>query len=281
VASWGGPAAHSGVPSSPLRKTEGVARYGDEPFVWAEIFLHSDPKKSRGASPILPIRRKSELQPELQRDHSRTAIAAQAHSQQSGGGRRRVGERPKSRLCGRLSRNARVHIAGESEVWVIENVEELGVQAKSYLLANGEPFGHVKVAPEEVRTAKGIAAKRPELAVLETIAAVAVASAGIDRRYKSIGIEPLNRARLGDAGDVAMSWGRLNQPAPSVFAVRFRPVSRFVIFTAALGTTAPVPSLTCPTIALVVSPCARANAESRETATITNRPKRSEVCTAH
>ena len=52
----------------------------------------------------------------------------------------------------------------------------------------------------------------------------------------------------------AGNCGKLNRPASSVCALRFRPVSRFVIVTVASGTTALVASLTSPTMALVVSP---------------------------
>ena len=60
------------------------------------------------------------------------------------------------------------------------------------------------------------------------------------------------------------SCAKLNRPEISVLALRFSPVSLFVIVTVARGTPAPVASLTWPMIALVVSPCEKVTSGKRK-----------------
>ena len=64
-----------------------------------------------------------------------------------------------------------------------------------------KPFCQIEVAPEEIGTAQGVAAEVAELAILRAVAAIALSRARIDGRHESIGIEPLERARLRDARD--------------------------------------------------------------------------------
>ena len=59
----------------------------------------------------------------------------------------------------------------------------------------------VEVIPKEIGTAQGITAEVSELAILRDVAAIALSCTRINRRYKSVRIEPLNRARLRHARD--------------------------------------------------------------------------------
>ena len=88
---------------------------------------------------------------------------------------------------------------------MIEHIEELRVQAQSHVLVQRKPFGEIEIAPEEIGTAQRVAAEISELAILHRIPAVARSGAGIDRGNKSVGVQPLNRPRLGHAWDVAVA----------------------------------------------------------------------------
>jgi hypothetical protein len=67
---------------------------------------------------------------------------------------------------------------------MIEHIEELRFDAKLELLIERKPLRQVKIAPDEIRTAQGVAAQIAELAVLRSIAAHASARARIDYRYE-------------------------------------------------------------------------------------------------
>src|SRR5439155_25197048 len=68
-----------------------------------------------------------------------------------------------------------------------------------------------------------------------------------------------------------LSCGKLNRPALSVFTDRVRPLSVLLMVTLAPAIAAPVGSLTEPTTALVVSPCAQSAAgDKTETANASN-----------
>src|ERR1700752_1650864 len=60
---------------------------------------------------------------------------------------------------------------------------------------------NVEVTPEKVGTAQSVTAQISELTVLRAVAAVTRSRAGIDCRDESVRIEPLNRTRLGHAGN--------------------------------------------------------------------------------
>lgn len=62
----------------------------------------------------------SELQTQLERNHAGCAIAAQAHAEQTGRWRGRVGNRSKSSLGRGLPRNAGQHHARKCEIRMIE-----------------------------------------------------------------------------------------------------------------------------------------------------------------
>ncbi len=72
-----------------------------------------------------------------------------------------------------------------------------------------------------------------------------------------------------------LSCGKLNRPALSVFTDRVRPVSALLMVTLAPAIAPLVGSLTEPTMALVVSPCAQsALGDKTETASASNRGNR-------
>src|ERR1017187_1957601 len=100
---------------------------------------------------------RSELQPRLKRNHARTAIATQTNAQQSGRRRSGVSERTKTSLSGRISRNAGLHYAGQTEIRTVEDIEELTLEPQLHALGQRKPFCQVEVAPEEIGTAQSIA----------------------------------------------------------------------------------------------------------------------------
>jgi len=79
---------------------------------------------------------------------------------------------------------------------MIENIKELPLKSQLHVLAKGEPFCQVEVAPEEIRTTQGITAEVSELAILCAVAAIALPCTRIDRRHKCIRIKPLQCSRL-------------------------------------------------------------------------------------
>ena len=88
-----------------------------------------------------------------------------------------------------------------AQIRMIEDVEELPVDAQLHALGQLEPLGEVQIAPDEIGTAQRVAAEIAELAVLRTVAARARARARIDRRNERIRIQPLDGSRLRDAGN--------------------------------------------------------------------------------
>jgi len=103
---------------------------------------------------------------------------------------------------------------------MVEDVEQLRVESQLHTLVERKPFGDVEVAPEEVGAAQSIAAEISELAVLSIVTAVASFGARIDSRDKRVWVEPLNRARLGNAGNVAVATVRIH---PGYKAGELRP----------------------------------------------------------
>ena len=69
----------------------------------------------------------------------------------------------------------------ETEIRMVEDIEELPVDAKLHALRQLKPLCQIEVAPSEVGTAEGVAAEIAELAVLRVVAAGAGACARIDR----------------------------------------------------------------------------------------------------
>src|ERR1035438_445874 len=88
---------------------------------------------------------------------------------------------------------------------MVEDVEELGIESQLHSLGQRKPFGDVKIAPEKVGAAQCIATEVSELAVLRRVATVASSGSRVNRGDERIGIEPLNRAGLSNARNVAMA----------------------------------------------------------------------------
>ena len=122
----------------------------------------------------------SEFEPRLEGDHPGSAVAAKADAEQAGWRGHGIGQRSESGLRGWLAGNAGVHIARQSKIDVVEYIEELAFDPKLEPLAQREPFRQVKVAPEKVWTAKCVATRISELAILRAIPAVARSSAWIN-----------------------------------------------------------------------------------------------------
>lgn len=146
----------------------------------------------------------SEFKARLKGDHARGAVASQADTQQPGRRSRGVGERAKSGLSRRIARNACIHVAGKTKVWMIEDVEELSVDPQSETLGQFEPLCEVKIAPDKGGAAQRIPAEIAELAICRVVSTYASARTGINGRNKRVGVEPLNCSRLGDAGNRIM-----------------------------------------------------------------------------
>ena len=96
-----------------------------------------------------PCRRKSnegrgvrclEFKPQLKRDHAGRAITAQPDAEQAGRRRSRVRQRSKASLRRRLSRNPRKDHARKSEIRMVEDIEELGVETQLHALGEHKPF---------------------------------------------------------------------------------------------------------------------------------------------
>ena len=75
---------------------------------------------------------------------------------------------------------------------MVEDIKELTLKSQFHMLAQGEPFCQVEVAPEEIGTTQGITAEVTELAGLRAVPAGALPCTRIDRRYKCGRIEPLS-----------------------------------------------------------------------------------------
>src|SRR5580658_1143111 len=157
-----------------------------------------------GRRPIHSRGVRSELQPRLEGDHPWTAVATQPDSQQAGRRGGRVGEGSKSTLRGRISWNAGLNHVWKRKIRMIENIEELPFKSQLHVLAQGKPFCQVEVTPEKIWATQGITAEVSELAILHAVAAEALAGTGIDRRYESVRIEPLQRPGLGYARNRTM-----------------------------------------------------------------------------
>jgi hypothetical protein len=63
---------------------------------------------------------------------------------------------------------------------MIEEVKELNVESHLYTLVQWKPFGEIEIAPEEIRTAQGVAAKPSKLTSLRAVAAEAGPRAGVN-----------------------------------------------------------------------------------------------------
>jgi len=75
---------------------------------------------------------------------------------------------------------------------------------------NGNHFVMSRSFQKKSGAAQSVPGEVPKLAVLRSVAAVASPGRWINRRHKCIRIEPLNRARLCDAGNVLVPTIRIN-----------------------------------------------------------------------
>ena len=82
---------------------------------------------------------------------------------------------------------------------MIEDIEELTVDAQLYLFGELECFGQIQVAPEKIGAAQCVPAQVAELAVPCAVAARAGPGARIDGRNKRVRVQPLDGSRLGHA----------------------------------------------------------------------------------
>jgi len=80
---------------------------------------------------------------------------------------------------------------GSAKFGWLNTLKKLPLKPQLHVLAKGEPFCQVEVAPEEIRTTQGITAEVSELAILCAVAAIALPCTRIDRRHKCIRIKPL------------------------------------------------------------------------------------------
>src|ERR1700751_2969874 len=84
---------------------------------------------------------------------------------------------------------------------MVEYVEELRVEAHLQALRQRNPFRQVEVAPRKLWTPQRVAAEISELTIPGAVPTEACTSTRVNRRGKSIRVEPLNRSRLGDTGN--------------------------------------------------------------------------------
>src|ERR1700733_14897241 len=138
----------------------------------------------------------SKLQTRLKRNHPRRIIAPQAHSEQPSGRRCCAGQRAKASLRRPVPGYPRNYHRGQAEVWVVEDVEELRIDAELHVVSDREPLSQIEIAPPEVRPPESVAPQIAELAGFRAVASHARARSGVDRRYESVRIEPLNGSGL-------------------------------------------------------------------------------------
>ena len=149
-------------------------------------------------------RQRLEFEAQLKGDHAGSAIAAEAYAEEARWWRSGVGEGAKAGLSGGLAGDTGEDHAGQGEVWMVEHIEELDVEAQLHALGESEPLCEVEIAPREFWAAQRVAAESAELAVRGAVASSACAGAGIDGGNERVGIEPLHGARLSDARNRTM-----------------------------------------------------------------------------
>src|SRR5579871_3217213 len=157
-----------------------------------------------GSRSLAGIALHSEFKPCLEGNHTRRAVAAQPNSKQSSWRRHGIRERAESGLCGGPSWNARVAQDGQAEIGVIKYVEELGVDPQLQSVGQPKPFGYIKIAPREISSAKRIPSEVSKSATPGSISTNTRSCAWVHSRNECIRIQPLNRARLRNAGNRIM-----------------------------------------------------------------------------
>jgi hypothetical protein len=100
--------------------------------------------------------RSSELEPQLNSDHTGRIVAAQAGTEQPGRRRCGVVDRPKSRLCLWPAWNSG-NDGWQGEIRMVEYVEELTIHTQCKPIIHTEPLCDVEIAPRKVRTTQAVA----------------------------------------------------------------------------------------------------------------------------
>src|SRR5882672_4227519 len=98
-----------------------------------------------------------ELDPSLEGDHACGAVAAETDAQQSGRGRDGAGDCPKACLCSGFAWCSGL-IAGQCQIGMVEDVEELRVQPEDDPLGDGDALRHVYLGIRKVRPPEVVAA---------------------------------------------------------------------------------------------------------------------------
>ena len=73
---------------------------------------------------------------------------------------------------------------------MVEDIEELGLHSELHTLGRQKPFREIKVIPEEIGAAQGIAAEVSESAMPRVVTTGALACTLINSRCKSVRIQP-------------------------------------------------------------------------------------------
>ena len=105
------------------------------------VGLYAEPNQFRWNRRIHQYRwERLELQSELESNHPRRAIPAQADPEQSSWRRRCIGEGAEASLRGWFTRDSSEDHAWETEIRMIEDIEELCVESKFHPLRQEKPF---------------------------------------------------------------------------------------------------------------------------------------------
>ena len=87
---------------------------------------------------------------------------------------------------------------------MVEDIEELRVEAHLHVLAYREPLGEIEVVPDKSGAAQCVPGEVTELAVLRTVAARASSGAWIHCGDEGVRIKPLEGSRLRDSRNRVM-----------------------------------------------------------------------------
>src|ERR1700722_13051693 len=117
-------------------------------FVWREFSpfrIVNAHGSTRGANfkevvRVNAFRRPSELEAGLEGDHTGGAVSSKADAEQACRRRRGIGERAEASLRRGLTGNTGEDHAGKSKIGVVENIEELALEAHLHVLGQGKPF---------------------------------------------------------------------------------------------------------------------------------------------
>lgn len=103
------------------------------------------------------MQKPSELNPSLKGDAARRAVSSEPYAEETSWRRDCAGDCPKSRLSRGIARSSCL-IGREREVGMVEDVEELRIEAKDNMTGQIELLRGVELGVREVRPTKLIAA---------------------------------------------------------------------------------------------------------------------------